>query len=72
VGALALYQEVIDRFPSDSARPRAYVLAAVVQLDSGDTVAACRSIAATDSASLGDRLLIGKMEQVAAVCPRSQ
>src|ERR1043166_1051303 len=71
-GALALYQKVIDQFPSDSARPRAYVLAAVVQLDSGDTVAACRSIAATDSASLGDRLLIGKMEQVAAACPRSE
>ncbi|HEY6220747.1 MAG TPA: AAA family ATPase [Gemmatimonadaceae bacterium] len=71
-GALALYQKVIDQFPSDSARPRAYVLAAVVQLDSGDTVAACRNIAATDSASLGDRLLIGKMEQVAAACPRSE
>jgi len=71
-GALALYQAVIDRFPRDSARPRAFVLAAVVQLDAGDTVAACRSVAATDSATLGDRLLLGKMEQVAAVCPRSE
>jgi TolA-binding protein len=70
-GALALYQQVIDQFPTDSARPRAFVLAAVVQLDSGDTVAACKSIASTDSMSVGDRLLIGKMEQVAVACPHS-
>jgi type II secretory pathway predicted ATPase ExeA len=68
-GALALYQQVIDQFPTDSARPRAFILAAVVQLDSGDTVAACKSLASTDSASVGDRFLLGKMEQVAAACP---
>ena len=68
-GALALYQQVIDQFPTDSARFRAFVLAAVVQLDSGDTVAACKSIASTDSASVGDRFLLSKREQVAAACP---
>jgi hypothetical protein len=68
-GALALYQQVIDRFPTDSARPRAFVLAASVQLDSGDTVAACKSVAATDSASVSDRFLVSKLEQISAVCP---
>lgn len=68
-GALALYQQVIDQFPTDSARLRAVVLAAVVQLDSGDTVAACKSIASTDSASVVDRFLLSKREQVAAACP---
>jgi len=69
-GALALYQQVIDQFPSDSARPRAFVLAAVVQLDSGDTVAACKSIAATDSTSVADKFLLSNMEQIAAAGPR--
>lgn len=71
-GALALYQQVIDQFPTDSARPRALVLAAVVQLDSGDTVAACRSVAATDSTSVADRFLVSKLEQIAAVCPHGE
>lgn len=71
-GALALYQQVIDQFPTDSARPRAFVLAAVVQLDSGDTVAACKSLASTDSATVGDRFLVTKMEQVGSACPHSE
>ena len=72
VGALALYQRVIDQFPTDSARPRAFVLAAVVQLDSGDTVAACKSLASTDSTSVGDRFLMTKMEQIAVACPHAE
>jgi general secretion pathway protein A len=68
-GALQIYQQVIDRFPDDSARARAFVLAAIVQLDSGDTVAACRSIGSTDSLAVGDRFLMSKMERIAAVCP---
>ena len=68
-GALALYRQVIDQFPTDSMRPRALVLAAVVQLDSGDTVSACRFLASTDSATVGDRFLVTKMEQVGAACP---
>jgi type II secretory pathway predicted ATPase ExeA len=70
-GALQIYQQVIDRFPDDSARARATVLAAVVQLDSGDTVAACRSIGSTDSLAVADRFLISKMERIAAICPGS-
>jgi general secretion pathway protein A len=70
-GALAIYQQVIEHFPTDSARPRAYVLAAVVQLDSGDTVAACRTLASTDSTAVGDRFFINKIEQVSAACPHS-
>jgi general secretion pathway protein A len=68
-GALQIYQQVIDRFPDDSARARAFVLAAIVQLDSGDTVAACRSIGSTDSLAVGDRFLMSKMERIATVCP---
>ena len=67
-GALQIYQQVIDRFPNDSARARAFVLAAMVQLDSGDTVAACRSVGATDSLAVADRFLVGKMERIAAIC----
>jgi type II secretory pathway predicted ATPase ExeA len=67
--ALAMYKQIIDKFPADSSRSRAIVLSAVVQLDSGDTVAACKSLATTDSASVGDLLLVSKMQQVAAVCP---
>jgi general secretion pathway protein A len=67
-GALQIYQQVIDRFPNDSARPRAVVLAAIVQLDSRDTVGACRSVAYTDSLRVGDRFLVNKMEQIAALC----
>jgi len=70
-GALALYQRVIDQFPTDSARPRAFVLAAVVQLDSGDTVAACKSLASTDSTHVSDRFLVTKMEQIRAACPHA-
>jgi general secretion pathway protein A len=70
-GALAIYQQVIEHFPTDSARPRAYVLAAVVQLDSGDTVAACKTLASTDSTTVGDRFFINKIEQVSAACPHS-
>jgi general secretion pathway protein A len=69
--ALAIYQQVIEHFPTDSARPRAYVLAAVVQLDSGDTVAACKTLASTDSTTVGDRFFINKIEQVSAACPHS-
>ena len=69
-GALQLYQQLIDRFPGDSARPRAIVLAAMVQLDSGDTVSACRSVASTDSLAVADRYLMTKMEQIAALCPQ--
>jgi TolA-binding protein len=68
-GALQVYRQVIDRFPTDSARPRAFVLSAMVQLDSGDTVAACRSISSTDSAAVADRFLMNKMEQIGALCP---
>jgi len=68
-GALQIYQQVIDRYPNDSARARAFVLSAIVQLDSGDTVAACRSIASTDSLAVADRFLVGKMEQIGALCP---
>jgi general secretion pathway protein A len=68
-GALQIYHHVIDRFPNDSARARAFVLSAVVQLDSGDTVAACRSIASTDSLAVADRFLVSKMEQIGALCP---
>ena len=68
-GALEVYRQVIDRFPTDSARPRAFVLSAMVQLDSGDTVAACRSIASTDSTAVADRFLVNKMEQIGALCP---
>jgi general secretion pathway protein A len=68
-GALQIYRQVIDRFPNDPARPRAFVLSAVVQLDSGDTVAACRSIASTDSLAVADRFLVSKMEQIGALCP---
>jgi type II secretory pathway predicted ATPase ExeA len=67
-GALQIYQQVIDRFPNDSARARAFVLAAIVQLDSGDTVAACRSVGATDSLAVADRFLVSKMEQISAIC----
>ena len=68
-GALQIYQQIIDRFPQDSARPRALVLAAIVQLDSGDTVAACRSIEAANSAAVADKFLLSRMEQIAAICP---
>ena len=69
-GALQIYQQVIDNYPTDSARARAFVLSAVVQLDSGDTVAACRSVSSTDSLAVADRFLMSKMEQIAAICPR--
>src|SRR4051812_32829152 len=68
-GALQIYRQVIDRFPNDSARPRALVLSAIVPLDSGDTVSACRSVASTDSLAVADRFLVSKMEQIAALCP---
>jgi len=68
-GALQIYQQVIEKFPNDSARARALVLSAIVQLDSGDTVAACRSVASTDSLAVADRFLVSKMEQIAALCP---
>jgi general secretion pathway protein A len=68
-GALQIYQQVIDRYPTDSARHRAYVFSAMVQLDSGDTVSACRSVAAADSFAVADRFLITKMEQIGAICP---
>ena len=71
-GALQLYQQLIDRFPNDSSRARAIVLAAMVQLDSGDTVSACRSVASTDSLAVADRFLVTKMEQIAAACPRPE
>jgi general secretion pathway protein A len=69
VGALAMYQQVIAQYPTDSAGPRAFVLAAVVQLDSGDTVAACKTLASTDSTRVADRFLMTKFERVAAACP---
>jgi general secretion pathway protein A len=68
-GALQIYQQVIDRFPRDSSRARALVLSAVVRLDSGDTVAACKAIGATDSVAVADPFLVGKMQQIAALCP---
>jgi type II secretory pathway predicted ATPase ExeA len=68
-GALQIYRHVIDRFPNDSSRARAFVLSAMVQLDSGDTVAACRSLASTDSLVVADRFLVSKMEQIGALCP---
>jgi general secretion pathway protein A len=68
-GALQVYRQIIDRFPRDSASPRAYVLSAMVQLDSGDTVAACRSIASTDSLAVADRFLVSKIERIGALCP---
>jgi general secretion pathway protein A len=68
-GALQIYKQVIDRYPNDSARARAFVLSAIVQLDSGDTVAACRSLASTDSLAVADRFLVSKMEQIGALCP---
>jgi general secretion pathway protein A len=71
-GALQLYQQVIDHFPNDSARARALVFTAMVQLDSGDTVSACRSIAATDSLAVSDRFLVSRMEQIGAICPRPE
>jgi general secretion pathway protein A len=67
-GALQIYRQVIDRFPSDSAHARAFVLSAMVQLDARDTVAACRSIASTDTLAVADRFLVGKMEQIGALC----
>jgi general secretion pathway protein A len=67
-GALQIYRQVIDRFPTDSARPRAFVLSAIVQLDSGDTVSACRSVASTDSLAVADRFLVSKLERIAALC----
>jgi general secretion pathway protein A len=67
--ALQLYDQVIQHFPSDSARPRAVIYSAMVHLDSGDTVAACKAVAATDTATLGDRFLIQRVEQIASVCP---
>jgi general secretion pathway protein A len=69
-GALQTYQRVIDNYPNDLSRARAFVLAAIVQLDSGDTVSACRSVASTDTTAVADRFLTTKMEQIAAVCPR--
>jgi general secretion pathway protein A len=71
-GALRIYRQVIDGFPNDSARARAYVLSAIVQLDTGDTVAACRSVASTDSLAVADRFLVSRMEQIAAICPRAE
>jgi hypothetical protein len=68
--ALQLYQQVIDHFPADSAKPRAVVYSAMVHLDSGDTVSACKSVAATDTATLGDRFLIQRIEHIASVCPQ--
>jgi general secretion pathway protein A len=68
-GALQIYRQVIDKFPNDSARARAFVLSAIVHLDSGDSVSACRSVASTDSLAVGDRFLVSKMEQIAAICP---
>ena len=68
-GALQIYQQVIDNFPQDSARARAFVLSAMVQLDSGDTLSACRSLASTDSLAVADRFLVSKMEQIGALCP---
>jgi type II secretory pathway predicted ATPase ExeA len=68
-GALQIYRQVIDRFPNDSSRGRAFILSAIMQLDSGDTVSACRSVASTDSAAVADRFLVSKMEQIAALCP---
>ena len=38
----------------------------------GDTVAACKSLASTDSASVADRFLVSKMEQIAGLCPRGE
>jgi type II secretory pathway predicted ATPase ExeA len=70
-GALQIYQQVIDRFPDDSARARAFVLAAIVHLDTGDTAAACRSIGSTDSLAVADRYLMSKMERIGAICPGS-
>lgn len=67
-GALSLYQQLVDRFPADSTRPKAQVLAAVVALDSGDTLTACRSIASTDSNSVHDPVLRGRMTQIGAMC----
>jgi general secretion pathway protein A len=69
-GALQLYRRVIDNYPRDAARGRALVLSAIVQLDSGDTVAACRSVASTDSLAVADRFLVRKIEQIAAMCPQ--
>jgi len=68
-GALQIYRQVIDRFPNDSARARAFVLSAIVQLDAGDSVSACRSVASTDSLAVADRFLVSKMEQIGAICP---
>ena len=70
--ALKIYQQVIEHFPTDSARPRAFILSAMVQLDSGDTLSACRSVASTDSTSVGDRFLMTKMEQIIAICPPAE
>jgi general secretion pathway protein A len=68
-GALQIYRQVIDNFPKDSARARAFVLSAIVQLDAGDSVSACRSVSSTDSLAVADRFLVSKMEQIAAICP---
>jgi general secretion pathway protein A len=69
VQALQIYQQVIDRFPADPVRPRALVLSAMAQLDSRDTLAACRSVALTDSLSVADRFLAIRMGQITALCP---
>lgn len=68
-GALQIYRQIIDRYPTDSARHRALVFSAMVQMDSGDTASACRSVAAADSFAVADRFLITKMEQINAICP---
>src|SRR4051812_21677309 len=70
--ALQLYQQLIQHFPADSAKPRALVYSAMVQLDTGDTVSACKSVAAADTATLGDRYLIQRIEQVASACPQPE
>lgn len=67
--ALQQYQQLIDRFPNDSSRPRAIVLAALVYFDAGDTVTACKWVAATDSTSVADRVLSSRMERILSTCP---
>jgi general secretion pathway protein A len=69
--ALQQYQQLIDRFPNDSSRPRAIALAALVYFEAGDTVTACKWVAATDSTSVSDRVLSSRMERILSTCTPS-